>query len=221
MASFTKNTLVSDIILRISRGKPSDDLELESGQVAFWIDQLLPALIKQSLDSAIASDQPIDPDYIKIEESVTPILKVNSDLAIQTNVYIDLCNPPISLLRDRGVIRVATDDGFYVDKVTFEELDDVTHLKFSKPSTKSLKYNRVKKRLYFYGVTEDTIGLFKFNIAYIPLQKLADLGEDDLVYVGNDILPLLAEAVEAIARRQMYQSDIDEENDGQQDLNVN
>ena len=220
MASFTKNMLVSDIILRISKGKPSDDLELEPKQVAFWIDQLMPALIKNSLDTKISNGLGIDPDYIKVEECVEPKIKLLDCKDCQDNVYVDLCHTPISLLRDRGVLRVATEDGISVDKIRIEDIEDLKRLKFARPSVKNVKYYRVKNRLYFIGITNDTIGLFKFTINYIPNQNLIEIADDTPIYVGDDILPLLAEGVEAIARRQVYQSNTDQENNAKQDLNI-
>lgn len=220
MASFTKNMLVSDIILRISKGKPSDDLELEPKQVAFWIDQLMPALIKNSLDTKISNGLGIDPDYIKVEECAEPKIKLLDCKDCQDNVYVDLCHTPISLLRDRGVLRVATEDGIAVDKIRIEDIEDLKRLKFARPSVKNVKYYRVKNRLYFIGITNDTIGLFKFTINYIPNQNLIEIADDTPIYIGDDILPLLAEGVEAIARRQVYQSDIDQENNAKQDLNI-
>jgi len=72
MASFTKEMLVSDIILRISKGKPSDDQELEPRQVAFWIDQWLPFLVTDLLNKRVSMGLGIDPNYIKIEECAEP-----------------------------------------------------------------------------------------------------------------------------------------------------
>lgn len=220
MASFTKDMLISDIILRISKGKPSDDLELEPKQVAFWIDQWLPFLVTDMLNKRIEAGVGIDPNYIKVETCEEPSIILLDCRDCQDNIYFTLCETPVSLLRDRGVIRVATEDGMWVDKISLEELDDLKNLRFSKPSLKNVKYHRVKDKLYFHGITQDTMHLFKFNVSYIPSQVVSDLDDDDVVYLGDDILPILAEKLEEMARRQVYQSDIDESNNGQQDLNV-
>lgn len=220
MANFTKEQLISDIILRITRGKPSDDQELEPRQVAFWIDQWLPSLVADMLNKKLEAGMGIDPNYIKVETCEEPSIILLDCRDCQDNIYFTLCETPVSLVRDRGVIRVATEDGMWVDKISLEELDDLKNLRFSKPSTKNVKYHRVKNKLYFHGITQDTMHLFKFTISYIPSQVLADLDDDDIVYVGDDILPILAEKLEEIARRQTYQSDEDQENNAKQDLNV-
>lgn len=221
MATFTKHQLVSDIILRVTKGKPSDDLELEPSQVEFWINIYLPMLIKASLEEKLATNQDIDSSYITIEECVAPKIKDKSCKDCQDNVYVDLCKLPMNLSRDKGVLRVVTEDGQWVDKMSIFEIDNLRHLKFSKPSITNIKYHRIKKRLYFYGLTEDTLHLVNFNIAYVPFYDLESMSDSDQISVGDDILPILAEQVEAIARRQIYQSDIDEENNGKQDLNIN
>lgn len=217
----TKTQLVSDIILRITQGKPSDDLELEPKQVAFWIDMVLPDLMKETLDQKLISKGGfIDPSYICWEKDIA--LNVKQLAGTRSDFYIDLCHEPINLYRDRAVVRVSTADGDWVDKMKMEEIDNLQMLRFSKPSLKNIKYTRVKKRLYFFGVTTNTYFLPTFDIAYVPSPSLLDdMADDDNVFIGEDILPRLAEEVEKIARRQVYQSDIDEENNAQQALNVN
>jgi len=220
MASFTKEMLISDIILRVTKGKPSDDLELEPTQVAFWIDQILPALIKATLDKKLDAKLGIDPDYFKIESCIKPKIKISNCRDCQDNIYIQLECSPINLIRDLGVARVVTEDGVQLDKMSIHEIDNLRNLRFSKPSLTNIKYHRIKNNLYIYGVTEDTMHLVEFNAIYVPSQTIYDLNDDDSVFIGDEILPLLAEELEAIARRQLYQSGIDEENNGKQDLNI-
>jgi len=220
MTEFTKEKLVSDIILRISKGKPSDDLELEPSQVEFWIDQILPALVQTSLNQKILNKLGIDQSFIKIEECVEPKVKILDCRDCQNNVYIDLECAPVDLIRDSGMVRVATEDGDWVDQVTLHELDDITKLRFSKPSLKNIKYTRVKQRLYLHGLNTDTYHLAKFNIAYIPVPTVQGASDTDPIYISDELLKPLADELEALARRQIYQSDIDEANNARQDLNI-
>ena len=220
----TKKQLVDDIILRVTKGKPSDDLELEPRQVAFWIDLVLNNLVKATLDGKLSKgDDFIDPAYICYERLVP--LKIENSV-YGGGYYIDLCNEPINLYRDRGVIRVATETSLtevsdWVDKMKMSEIDNLNKLKFGKPSLKNIKYHRVKNRLYFHGLTDDTYNLITFLVAYVPRTQALELMDgSDQVFVGDDILPALSEEVEKIARRQIYQSDIDNTNDGEQGLNA-
>lgn len=220
MVTFTKDQLVSDIILRVTKGKPSDDLELEPRQVEFWIDQLLPALQKQLLDKKIADGSGIDPSYICVEDCLDAKVKILDCKDCQDNIYIDLKSCPADLYRDLGVIRVVTMDGSWVDKVSLLEIDSLRNLKFSKPSLKNLKYHRVKSRLYIHGMNVDTAHLAQFMVSYVPLQSVQELDSDSPIYVGDELLILLSEELEKIARRQVYQSDEDLANNGKQDLNI-
>ncbi len=222
----TKQQLRDDLILRITKGKPSDDLELEKGQVEFWIDSVLNALVVDSLNAKLKDkgDNSIDPVYICYERLVP--IRQNSQV-YANNFYVDLCDEPLNLYRDRGVIRVATEPtatepGQGVDKMKMEEIDDLRNLKYSRPSLKNLKYHRVKKRLWFHGLTADTFNLVTFLIAFVPkLKALEDLKDTDSIPVSDDLIPQIAEEVEKIARRQVYQSDEDDSNNSEQDLNVN
>ena len=218
MVGFTKEQLISDIILRVTKGKPSDDLELEPRQVAFWIDQILPALQKQVLDKRIAEGSTIGADYIKVEDCIDAKAKLLDCLECQDNIYFDLKCHPADLHRDLGVIRVVTMDGSWVDKATLLEIDTLRNMRFSKPSLKNLKYTRVKNRIFVHGMDVDTMHLAQFMVSYVPSQTVSDLADDETIYVGDDILEMLAAKLESIARRQLYISDIDESNNGRQDL---
>lgn len=214
----TKGQLVSDIILRITKGKPSDDLELEPKQVAFWLDMFMGAMIKDNLDKKLIDKKAfIEPGYICWEKDID--LKIKNLLSDRYEFYIDLCRAPMNLYRDGAVIRVNTTDGDWVDKMKMEEIDNLNNLRWSRPSLKNIKYTRVKSRLYFYGVDFDTYLFVKFDIAYVPKNDLLEtLDDDDEVFVGEDLLPAIAEEVEKLARRQTYQSGEDLENNAVQNL---
>lgn len=220
----TREQLISDIILRVTRGKPSDDLELEFSQVAFWIDLLLPGLIKKTLEDKIKKGEMIDPLYLTVEECVDARIKDSSCRECQNNVYFDLCDEPLSLSQDRGIVKFSientlADGSDWVDLVSASEVDTLFKLRFSKPSLKNIKAHRVGKRIYLHGLTSDTYFIPKFNITYIAKPSvLEDLDDDDELKIGEELLAILAEEIEKIARRQMYSSAEDEENNARQDM---
>lgn len=208
----TKHQLISDVILRISAGKPSDDLELEKKQVAFWIDQVLNALVKKTLDERIMKGNGVDPIYLYSEMNKSVNLSQNNN----TNVfYIDLDFEPMNLHRDGGVARVANNDGLnLVNKIRIEDLDTLSQLKMSKPSLKNIKYSRIKERIYLYGLTIDTYDYNKFDIVYVPMTKaLEQLKDNDIIYVGEDLTPIIAEAVIQMAKDELFNSFDDLDND--------
>jgi hypothetical protein len=215
----TKNQIVSDIILRLTRGKPSDDLELEPQQVAHWVDLVLPGLVKKTLDEKILAGRPIEAGYIKHEECSELLLRDKNCTDCLDNIYYVIKCEPINLVRDRGIVRVATSDGTAVDKVFISEVDNIMSMTWTRPSLDHLVYYREGCNIYILGLTKNTMHLADFDIWYVPKPAvLEELEDDDELFIGDDLLAPLADEVEKIGRRQLYQSGEDIENDGQQDL---
>lgn len=216
----TKGEIISDIILRVTRGKPSDDLELEPDQVSHWVDLVLGNVVKQSIENSLKNGGTVNPVYIRKEECLSPKLKNSNCLDCQNNIFVELCDQPIGLLNDRGILRVTTQEGRQIDRCSVEELDVINNLTFSKPSLTNLIFHREKDKLFIHGVDHRSYQMIQLNVWYIPEVELLDgLDDDDDVGVDTDILGIVAEEVEKIARRQVYQSIDDEENDAEQDMN--
>lgn len=197
-----KSQLISDIILHISAGKPSDDLELEPKQVAFWIDQVLNATVKTTLDEKIRSGEGVDGVYLYDQYNVDVLTENNNGIDI---FFIELNKEPMNLFRDGGIVRVANSDTFgLVDRVSQRELDTISQLKMSKPSLKNLKYVRRKSRLYLYGLDINTYAANNFDIVYIPLTKvLEELKPTDKIFIAEDLIPIIAGAVKELAKDQL------------------
>ena len=214
----TKAQLISDIMLRVTGGKPSDDLELEYNQVAFWIDQVLGTLIKDNLDQKLKNGEDIDPVYFSNEQELYPVLNEKRWMDSQKSAYISICKTPMSLYRDGGIVRIETQDGVQVDKITIGKLDMINNMTFSKPNLERLVYHRVGTRLYINGLTEESIDFAIFNVWYVARPDLlSSMDDTDEVKMGEDIPAMLAEAVAQIAAQQVIGPQ-DMENDSEQDL---
>lgn len=216
----TKAELISDVILRITKGKPSDDLELEPKQVEFWIGLILPGLIAKTLNNKIKEDQAIDPSYIYEEECLN-IVEVDTACDGDCQGYkfkTTLEFQPIYLTRDKGMISVETSEGEIVHKMSNDQSFMLKHLKFAKPALGNLVYRRVKKVLYLDGLDIEADEELKINVMYVPKQDIAALADSDEVVIGDDILDILSDMVEEKARRQMLESPEDLENNGNQNL---
>lgn len=194
-----KSQLISDIILRVSAGKPSNDLELEPKQIAFWIDQILNALVKQVLDQRVQNKEGIDGEYIFSELNLDVQTETQNGKAVY---FIDLEFTPMNLYRDGGIIRVgASNDQNVVNNAKQTEIDVLRQLKFSKPSLKDITFTRIKSRLYLYGIASDSYQINNFDVYYVPKTKVLELLKDnDEIYVGEDLIPLIAEKVSAMAK---------------------
>lgn len=217
----TKNQLISDIILRITAGKPSDDLEIEPSQVAFWINIVRDAIVKAYLDDKVEEGLSID-DYFVIQESCKP-LNSETDPSIDDDkerIYIRLKKVPMEVYKDRAVVRVITNEGSFINKGRLSTIDTIHHLNYAKPSITNLVYYRDgKTKLVIEGIPLELRDVVEIIVWYVPKEDLLCLADDDEVSIPNELLPEILQAVEDIARRELYGPE-DKENDGDQDIPV-
>jgi len=222
----TKDVLISDVVLRLTQGKPSSDLELEKSQVAFIIDQVRWKLVTDKLNANITHNYPIDPIYIRTDENLVPTLVPVVGAPVQNKIQVALQFEPLSLYRDRGVMRVfaspiqstlptpnlqlPVDFGSYVDAVSVHELDMLNAMKFSKPSITNLKYRREGQTLWIYGLDSNTYKMVQFSVSYMPrMSALEDLNSNDPVPLTEDLYGPLVEGATKICFEQIYKSSTD------------
>src|SRR5690348_6439066 len=106
----TKAQLIDDIILRVTKGAPSDDLELEPSQIAFWFDIVAKTMIPDYLNDKIKSGEMIDPEFILIEDNKKAVVEDVTMLeSYQDRVYITITKPPMVLRNDAAIIRIITE----------------------------------------------------------------------------------------------------------------
>lgn len=214
----TKKQLVDDIILRITKGAPSDDLELEPSQIIFWFDLVAGELVPKYLNSKMTKKEVIAPVLIEIEDNKTGVVEDVTMLdGYNDRVYITVDKTPISLDNDSGVLRVITEEGSVVNKMSIERLDTLNNLRFGKPSRDNLIYVRINNRLYIQGLSPKHVGITKFSVYYIPTPGITDLEDDDEVKLPDEVIGLISDGVEDKARRQMN-GVADNENDAEDDI---
>jgi hypothetical protein len=216
--SKTKQELIDDIILRVTKSAPSDDLELEPRQIEFWFDLVIAEILPKWLDSKIVKGQDIPSSMIVVEdnleatvEDVTMLNQYHDRVFIQPELYsvLDLAN-------DGGLIRVITDQGQVVNKVPLTRLDSISKMTFGKPSRENLLHTRINDNIYIHGLSPKHVALTQFSIAYIPKIVLQDLEDDDEVPLTEEVIGLISDAVEDKALKQMY-GEPDTENDAEDD----
>lgn len=198
----TKDQFLSDIMLRVTAGKPSDDIELEKRQIAYWLDQVLNSVVKSALDDKLKRGDIIEGTYLYPQYNVDVNIENNNGTSI---FYLDLDFEPMNLWRDRGIIRVANSDGFgLVNRINFAELDTLANLKLSKPGLKNINYSRIKSRIILHGLDKDSYAINNFDLVYVPLTKALDLLKPtDNIYVAEDLIPVIADAIVKIAKEQL------------------
>src|SRR5688572_18273425 len=139
-----KKQLIDDIILRVTKSAPSDDLELEPAQIAFWFDQVANTAVPDFLNKAIVDRLTIDPIFILVEDNKTATIEDITMLEdCDDRVYLTLTKIPMSLVNDYGIVRVITEEGTIVNNTPIEELDTINKLTFGKPNRENLLYSRL------------------------------------------------------------------------------
>jgi hypothetical protein len=203
--SATKAEIVSDVILRISKGAPSDDLELEPAQVAYWFDIVADKLVADYLNKQIASGYLIDPPMIVIEDDKTAVSENVAMLEdCKDRVYITTSKKVMDLNGDRGVLRVITEEGVVVNKVSLEGLDTLNAMTFSRPNKNNLLYTRVgDNKIYIHGITGKSIDIVQFSVSYIPEINISSLAPTDRINIPDKLVGMIADMVGEMARAQM------------------
>lgn len=209
-----KSKLIDDIILRVTKGKPSDDLELEREQVAHLVDIEGDKLLREFLNE-FAGNRLKPPDFYYKREVCKKPIKEEIDCVDDcgSRITFELSQEPINLLGSLEVGRVQTNKGIEVLKTTPGNIGWIKDLPFAKPTKDNLVYYREGRRLIIEGYSPKNILLSEFLVWYIP--GFAGSQENDSINISDDLVSDLTIKVEEIVRRQMSLVD-DLENDGVQ-----
>lgn len=212
----TFSTLADDLILRIYSGNPSDDIQLEKSQVVHWLTIYRDSIVKDYLNKVIQAGKAIDTNLISQLTGLIPAQEVISgDDDCNDKFYITLTKEPLSLINDMGVYHIEDEEGLELGKTRTEMRSLVRNLRYARPTINNLNWYRIGTKVYIEGLTEDNFEEKQFTVLYIPSQQ--DAAESDTVQIGADMLSVLIETVEEVARRQMLESKVDAMNNGVED----
>lgn len=213
----SKAELIDDIILRITKSAPSDDLELEPRQIAFWFDLTALEVVPKFLEAKMRKNESISESLIEIEDDIVATVENVTMLdQYSDRVYIETEKPILSIKNDRGLMRVITEEGQVVNKISIEKLDTINKMTFSKPNRENLVHTRINDKIYIHGLSPKHVGIVTFSVTYIPQINISDLADDDEVTIPDDVLGLISDTVEEKARKQMF-GFADNENDAEDD----
>lgn len=212
----TLKDLVSDLELRLTSAKPSNDFTIPREQFSFWIETIRDKLSSQYLNSILNRriSMPIEGVYIDSRSGLTPTV-VNE----AQNIYsIDLPYPLLDLWMDYGVYNVTDDSGNLLNRTTYNEFDIYKNLFISRPSEDNLFFYRLGGKVYIAG--HSSIATKTFSVQLVPS---APFGNGVVDYDGDNymiaagIVPDLLDLAEEKARREYNVQLADYQNDGQQD----
>ena len=217
----TKGELVSDLELRFTEGKPSDDLELERDQIAHWLDIAANSLLSDNLSKQITRRGDINPLYISVssyrgasEEGLADVISSNERYLLDIS---DISILPLrGFSRDYGVVRVHDETNKQLVNITYDDSDFYKHLEFACSNDDNIQWYREDTNIYLDGVGVNNATFKKFRVFYIANIDSSSLSDTTDYPLGDDLLPMILDIAEDIGRRQFVQNIIDVENDGKQ-----
>lgn len=213
----TRDEMVSDLELRLSRWKPSDDFELPRNLISHWVDLARNELVQSQIEDDIEKGKDIDKRYLKTINGLRPAEEtgtVNLDQGLR--YFIDLGEEVMNLPDDVGVWRVSTNTGRLLAKQEFQDYDIICKLHFSKPSLELPSYYREGTKLFIEGLNAGLVNRAYYNVSIIP-SSFSDSEFSDELILAPDMERLVAELAEEIGLRNLrISADID--NDGEDDV---
>ena len=219
----TRAKLISDIELRLTRGKVSDDFEVPKRQIAFWIDEVRDALVEDYLNEAVKRGAPVDPFYISREEckliSTEDVPCIDDEDNCWERKVATLTGTPLFLIGDEGMIHVTNSVGEEIHRVLHDDLQTLKNMRLSRPSQRKLVYHREGNNIVIDGLAQNYNGLPKIRVAFVRSIRDWAIADQDAYPISDNLVPDLLANVEEIARRElaMELSFEDETNDGTQE----
>ena len=214
----TKNEIISDIELRLYKGKPSDDSELSKRHISYLLDNLRSEILTDHLNQIIKNGDPVNPFYIFKEECNELTKEVSlCDAECKTyRYYFDISRDVLFLRNDKGIVRVTDNYGrslIHSDETYSEVLVD---LPYNNVSYLNQAFYRENNRIYILSHTPISSSYYKYNVYYIPEDIPDDYDNDEDYPLEDSLIPLLTDRAEEILRNQMQNqlSEVDLSNDG-------
>ncbi len=204
-----KGDIISDIELRLTKGKPSDDLEIDRRQIAFWMDtirgQMLPLWIERNGD---IPPQALTHFDCQVATSFTPTCVVKG---CYTKQYITI-SPVLQLEDDKGVYRIALQGGKELDRYrTSAEQDILKHIRLAKPTNSHPAWYRIDDKLYLLGVLPNA------NIQLdLVLSDTGTVTDTQDYPIPDELTNVLIERAVKKGLQQISQGILDLTNDGKQ-----
>lgn len=213
----TKNQIISDVELRLTKGKPSDDMSVRRNQISYWIDLVRDQIVSETIEQGIAEDRSINPYYIEKDSCLVPVKEADDCVDCEEGkrrFYITLTRDVMPLIEGRGIVRVIDSDGRTLPVTTFHQLEMFRNLMFAQPTRKNQMCYREGRNIYIEKIGEKDLQYFEYDVFYIPLAEGSGVGEDVTYPLEDDLIPVLTDKVVEMGLMQMKLGTADLENDG-------
>lgn len=203
-----KGDIISDIELRLTRGKPSDDFETDRRQIAFWMDTIRVQMLVFWIEKNDIPPQALTHFDCQVATSNTPTCVVGN---CYTKRYITI-SPVLQLEDDKGVYRVALQGGKEIDRYrTSAEQDIVKHIRLAKPTNNHPAWYRIDDKLYLLGTLPNA------NVQLdLVLSDTGTVTDTQNYPLPDELTNVLIERAVKKGLQQISQGVLDLTNDGKQ-----
>lgn len=207
----TRREIRSDVILRLTKGKPSDDFEVDDRQINFWIDNVRSSMIQDKIDDGMVDLQ----DFISRFDNICIETELVETKNIEKNLYkIKLPADVLDLPNDIGVYDVETEGGTQVTRIRPTDRKRFKNLRFAKPGPSRPSFYRVSEHLYFEGGGDNWLRHGAVNLLLIASSTIDSVSDDEPYPISSDMIASLIDACEMIGLREI-QTEEDLLNDGE------
>jgi len=208
----TKKEIKDLIELRVTKGKPSDDLEISETQIYFEMDMARSFLIKREADK---KKKDIVDSSLMSNFDCLEIIKEKLDCGDDCNeyrYYVQLPADVIKLPNDGGVVLVTTAGGTLISRIRPIDLLVFSKIKLIMPSKEYPTFTRIGKKIILHGASRLFLEEGSVNLTLI-VSSTDVLSEDDTYPIQDYLIGELIMMVEQALLRQI-QGKQDLENDG-------
>lgn len=215
--AITKEQAISDVQAQLFQGAPSDDSELSDLQVADWLSEYVNATVTTEINSKLARGEMIPQLYIKRAScEVGEEEETDCTDECENRIEFELDEEVLTLNNDAGIVLVETSEGDAIHQMSVETRSIVRNLRFAKPSENNLVYYRQANSIFVEGLKPVDLPFDKINVFYVPKQNVAALTDSGAILISDLAYPAVKDAVVSRARLQMYGTQEDKTNDGDQ-----
>lgn len=186
----TQEYIVSDLELRLSKSKPSNETDITYEQMAYWVDEARDFITKEYVDKSKS-----------IDESLVLKLDGLPPYEVDDQIYVDLGIIPLDIKNNRGILYVENEDGEFLLGGSSSNRKYLNKMAFTKPSACTVVYSLSGSSILIEGGEEALNSTYNIGVVHSELsrQKLPT----DRYYVAPSTLEAIIQLAESIGLREL------------------
>lgn len=211
----TKENLISDVILQLTQGAPTDDIQIEESQIASWATDYLNDLVKRECVAESKKGKSIPPVYITRETGLELTEEAIADLDDKNQrMYLTLSGEVLDLPSDSGVVKVLDYDLNLIYKTSTENIEILDSLRFARATSENPLFYREGKNIFIKGFNTADLEFNEFIVHYVKKQDVMAMDDEDELLVTDQLVNVLIDLLVDRGKRELYGGESDPANDG-------